>query len=88
MQTAEVLGVAQATIKDKSLVGQRLVVLQPLMADGSSPDGPPLIAVDAFGSRKGDAVVITSDGTYARDVTGHPNTPARWSVAGICDELS
>lgn len=85
MQTARVLGVAHATIKDVSLDGQRLVIVQPLMADGSSSDGPPLIAVDAFGSRRGDDVMISSDGTYAREVTEHPNTPARWSVAGICD---
>ena len=61
-----------------------MVVIQPLMTDDSA-DGPPLLAVDAFGSRRGDHVMITSDGTYAREVTEHQNTPARWSVAGILD---
>lgn len=85
MQMARVIGVAHATIKDASLTGQRLVILQPLMADQSSADGPPLIAVDSLGCRKGDDVMITSDGTYAREITKNENTPARWSVAGICD---
>jgi len=84
MQPALVLGSTRATIKHESLEGQRLVVTQPLMMDESA-DGPPLLAVDAFGSRRGDRVMITSDGTYAREVTNNPNTPARWSVVGIVD---
>jgi ethanolamine utilization protein EutN len=84
MQTALVLGSTHATVKHESFDGQRLVVLQPLMLD-ESPDGPPLLAVDAFGCRSGDRVMVTSDGTYARDVTHNANTPARWSVAGILD---
>ncbi|MGI9471958.1 MAG: EutN/CcmL family microcompartment protein [Rubripirellula sp.] len=84
MQTAMVLGSARATVKHESFEGQRFVVIQPLMVDETA-DGPPLIAVDLFGARQGDRVMITSDGTYARDVTQHKNTPARWSVAGIID---
>ena len=84
MQTAMVLGSARATIKHESFEGQRFVVIQPLLLDKTA-DGPPLLAVDAFGTRRGDHVMITSDGTYARDVTDHENTPARWSVAGILD---
>ncbi len=84
MQPALVLGSTRATVKHESFDGQRLVLLQPLMVD-QSPDGPPLIAVDAMGSRRGDRVMITSDGTYAREITGNKNTPARWSVIGIVD---
>ena len=84
MQPARVLGSTHATVKHESFDGQRLVVIQPLMMD-ESPDGPPLIAVDAFGSRCGDRVMITSDGTYAREVTSNEQTPARWSVVGIVD---
>jgi ethanolamine utilization protein EutN len=84
MQTALILGSTRATIKHESFQGQRLVLLQPLMLDKTS-DGPPLIAIDAFGSRRGDHVIITSDGMYARSVTNHKNTPARWSVMGILD---
>ena len=84
MQTALILGSTRATVKHESLVGQRMVVVQPLMSD-ETPDGPPLIAVDAFGARRGDHVMLTSDGLYARDVTSHENTPVRWSVMGILD---
>jgi ethanolamine utilization protein EutN len=84
VQTALVLGSTRATVKHESFEGQRLVVVQPLMLD-ESPDGPPLLAVDSLGSRRGDRVMLTSDGMYARDVTGNNKTPARWSVAGIVD---
>ncbi|MEO1529688.1 MAG: EutN/CcmL family microcompartment protein [Planctomycetota bacterium] len=85
MQPAIVLGSTHATVKHESFNGQRLVVLQPVKLDDQA-DGPPLIAIDALGSRKGDHVMITSDGTYAREATGHDNTPARWTVIGILDE--
>ena len=84
MQPATVLGSTRATVKHDSLDGQRLVLVQPLGVD-DVVDGPPLIAVDATGCRGGDRVMITSDGAYAREVTGKQNTPARWSVIGIED---
>lgn len=85
MQTALVLGSTRATVKHESFDGQRLVILQPLGVNEST-DGPPLIAIDAVGCRKADRVMITSDGSYARIVTNHDNTPARWTVVGIIDE--
>ena len=84
MQTARVLGSTRATVKHDSFDGQRFVIVQPLGLDDIA-DGPPLIAVDAMGCRRGDRVILTSDGIYAREVTGHKNTPARWSVVGIED---
>ena len=84
MQTATVLGTTRATIKHDSFAGQRLIIIQPLLVD-DQPDGAPLIAIDGFGARKGVRVMVTSDGSYAREVTGNNSTPARWSVAGILD---
>lgn len=84
MQPATVLGSTRATVKHPSFAGQRLVILQPLTHDGAA-DGPPLIALDSVGSRRGDRVMITSDGSFARQWTGDEATPARWSVIGIVD---
>jgi ethanolamine utilization protein EutN len=84
MQSALVLGSARATVKHESFEGQRFVVVQPLGVDDEK-DGPPLLVIDGLGSRNGDRVMVTSDGTYARELTGHANTPARWSVVGIID---
>jgi len=85
MQLALVAGTAISTVKHATLRGQKLLVVQPLMADGQTPDGDPQIAVDAVGAGKGEVVMITSDGRFVREVVKAENTPIRWSVIGICD---
>lgn len=84
MQTANVIGNARATTKHCSLVGQRLVIAQPVGVEGA-PDGPPLLILDSLGCRIGDQVMITSDGSAVDDITGVDNCPARWSVCGLID---
>lgn len=86
MQLALVIGTATSTVKHASFRGQKLLVVQPLMADGVTPDTDPVIAVDAVGAGRGERVVISSDGRYVRDLTKNDNTPIRWSVIGIRDE--
>ena len=85
MQLASVVGTATSTVKHATLRGQKLLIVQPLMADGESPDGDPQIAVDAVGAGKGEKVMITSDGRFMREVVKAENTPIRWSVIGIAD---
>ena len=85
MQLATVVGTATSTLKHPTLRGQKLLVVQPLMADGGTADGDPQIAVDAVGAGKGELVMITSDGRFVREVVKAENTPIRWSVIGIAD---
>lgn len=85
MQVAEVIGRVTATVKHHSLEGWRLFLVQPL-GIGNVPDGDPLIAIDNLGSRRGDKVVITSDGTSVREMIGTNDTPVRWAILGIADE--
>jgi ethanolamine utilization protein EutN len=86
MQMAKVVGTAIATVKDPTLRGTKLLLVQPFMADGQSPDGEPLLAVDSVGAGIGETVMITSDGRYAREFLKTDATPVRWTVAGIKDE--
>ena len=65
MQTALVIGRTTATVKDPTLRGYKLLLVQPLMADAQSPDGHPLLVVDTLGAGTGDTVLITSDGKGA-----------------------
>ena len=85
MQLARIIGTATATIKHPSLVGARLLVVQPLMADRRSPDGDPQIAVDTVAAAVGDTVEITSDGRLLREILKSDATPARWSTIGLVD---
>jgi ethanolamine utilization protein EutN len=85
MQLALIVGTATSTVKHPTLRGQKLLVVQPLLADGRTADGDPQIAVDAVGAGKGELVMITSDGRFVREVVKVENTPIRWSVIGIAD---
>lgn len=85
MQTALVIGHATSTVKHPTLERMKLLVVQPLMADGKSPDGAPLIAVDRFGAGSSDYVMLSSDGSAVREMFGVENSPIRWAVVGLVD---
>lgn len=65
--------------------GWKLLVVEPLAADGRSPDGDPILAVDSLGAGRGETVIISSDGRGTRELLQSNNTPVRWSVIGIRD---
>jgi bacterial microcompartment shell vertex protein len=85
MQLGLVVGTATSTVKHTTMRGQKLLVVQPLLADGRSPDGDPQIAVDAVGAGTGQRVMISSDGKFMREILRTEATPVRWSVIGISD---
>jgi ethanolamine utilization protein EutN len=86
MQPARVLGTVTATIKHPTLKGAKMLVVQPYLLDGGTPDGDPLIAVDGVGAGRGETVMITSDGRGARELLKADATPVRWTIIGIKDE--
>ena len=55
MQLAKVIGDVVVTRKDENLTGIKLMVLQPIAADGSNI-GRTLVAVDAVGAGVGETV--------------------------------
>jgi ethanolamine utilization protein EutN len=85
MQLGTVIGSATSTIKHASMQGTKLLVVQPRQADGRTADGDPVLAVDAVGAGKGETVMITSDGRFARAHLKTEATPVRWTVIGIQD---
>jgi len=86
MQLARILGTATATVKHPSLVGTKLLIVQPLLADGTSPDGDPQLSIDTVAAGVGDTVMITSDGRLLRDLLKSSTTPARWSTIALIDD--
>ena len=85
MLLARVEGNVVATRKHPSLEGWRLVVCQPISADGL-PEGSPQVAIDSHGAGMHQQVVISSDGAAARNAVGDQKSPVRWLVIGIVDE--
>jgi ethanolamine utilization protein EutN len=64
--------------------GWRLLLVQLLGVDGK-PDGEPILAIDKLGSGASDEVILSNDGSGAREMMGTKNSPVRWMVLGICD---
>jgi ethanolamine utilization protein EutN len=85
MQVGLVLGRATSTVKHPTLGNQKLLVVQPLMADMKRPDGGPVLVIDSLGSGIGDSVMMTSDGSALKEMFGIENSPIRWAVLGIVD---
>jgi ethanolamine utilization protein EutN len=85
MLLGQVIGTAVATVKHPTMQGQKLLVVQPLMADGRSCDGDPVVAVDGVGAGVGERVMLTSDGRGARELLRARATPVRWTIVAIED---
>jgi microcompartment protein CcmK/EutM len=84
MLIGRVVGQAVSTVKHPSFAGWRLLLVQPLAADGKE-DGEPLLAIDSLGAGTAHRVILSNDGAGARALVGAKNSPARWMVLGVCD---
>jgi ethanolamine utilization protein EutN len=87
MLLARVEGNLTATRKHPSFEGWRLLICQPINAQGEA-EGVPQVAIDAYGAALHQHVVISSDGMATRKAVGDDKSPARWMIVGIVDELS
>lgn len=85
MQLGKVIATATSTVKHPSMEGCKLLIVQLLAADGATPDGEPVLAVDPLGAGRGHRVLVTSDGRATRELLKSETTPVRWSVQGIPD---
>lgn len=85
MILARVTGHATSTICHQSLHGVRLILCEPLLADGSGA-GRFLLCGDWQGAGIGDKVLITADGEAATRHTGRRDMPMRNVIVGILDK--
>jgi len=86
MQVARVIGDVVATIKDSNLESIKLLLVQPINADGSDA-GRPLVAVDSVGAGVGETVFFVR-GKEA-SFPFHPiEVPADAGIVGIVDHYS
>jgi microcompartment protein CcmK/EutM len=83
MQLAKVIGDVVVTRKDDNLTGIKLLVLQPIAADGSNA-GRTLVAVDAVGAGVGETVFFVR-GKEASFPFYPVEVPADAGIVGIVD---
>ncbi|WP_028307057.1 EutN/CcmL family microcompartment protein [Desulfitibacter alkalitolerans] len=85
MYLAKIIGNVVATQKDQSLVGSKLLIVDPMeiIPDRQLPG--PMIAVDTIGAGIGETVLIIT-GSSARKATGN-NGVTDVAVVGIIDSI-
>ena len=87
MDIGKVIGTIVATRKDPSLVGCRLLVVQPLDAEGESI-GDPVTAVDIQGAAGYGELVYIVTGGDAAFVSAERAMPVDVAVVGIVDSIT
>jgi len=85
MIIAKVVGVAVASLKHETLRTTKLLLVQPADASGN-PSGELFLAVDLVGAGEGELVMV-SQGSSARLVTGQNSSPIDAAIVGILDSL-
>ena len=85
MIVAKVMGLAVATLKHETLKTTKLLLVQAADASGN-PTGELFLAVDLVGAGEGELVVV-SQGSSARAVTGQNSSPIDAAIVGILDSL-
>ena len=84
MRLARVVGSVVATRKQAALIGARLLLAQPLDADGG-PAGDTQLAIDAVGAGPGEVVLLVLEGRAAAAALGRPGAPVDAAIVGIVD---
>jgi ethanolamine utilization protein EutN len=83
MQLARVIGTVVATIKNESLEGRTLLVVQTLNKH-LEPSGKPMVAVDSVGAGVGE-LVFWCRGKEASFPFRREDTPTDCTIVGIVD---
>jgi len=86
MQIARVIGTVVSTVKNESLHGRKILLVQTLNAD-LKPKGSPMIALDAVGAGVGE-LVFWCRGKEAAFPFKRDSTPTDCTIVGIIDSDS
>jgi microcompartment protein CcmK/EutM len=84
---ARVIGNVVSTQKDKSLVGGRIMMVQPIEPDGNAK-GPSFMALDSVDSGAGDIVIVVNEGWSASTAsTGTEGYAIDAAIIGVVDTI-
>ena len=86
MFTARVVGDVVATIKHRDLVHEKLLLVQPLDAEGE-PRGKVMLAVDRAQAGPGDWVLVADEGNSAAQILHKPRGAVRTVIVGVVDAV-
>lgn len=86
MRLARVVGQVVSTQKNPRLEGAKLLLVQPVTADGD-PLGTVVLAVDAAQAGVGDTVLLVIEGWAAVSALRRRGAPVDVAVVGVVDQV-
>ncbi len=86
MLIARVIGTVVSTRKHRKFVGAKLLLVQPLNADGT-PRGAAILAVDGVGAGSAEKVLIVLEGRAAGEAVGQKGAPVDAAIVAIIDQV-
>lgn len=86
MIVGRVVGTIVCTQKDESLVGKKMLVIQPVNMYNLENEGNPVVALDAVGAGTGE-LVMTVGGSSARLADGYSKVSVDQAIIGILDSI-
>jgi len=87
MLICRVVGDVVSTIKNQHLKGHKLLLVQPVDLDGTTPKGEVIIALDKADAGAQDLVLVNREGGAARMILGNPKIPVQAVIVGVIDNL-
>jgi microcompartment protein CcmK/EutM len=85
MWLGKVVGTVVAPTKNESLIGNKLLVVQPLNLDGMNTISLQ-VAVDTVGAGNGETVLV-STGSSARQIMHNTNSAVDAAIVGIVENI-
>lgn len=82
MIIGKVVGSVVATRKNANLIGQKLMIVEPI---GKNNTKETIVAIDDVGAGIGE-IVIVAQGSAARIGCGHEKAPVDAAIVGIVDD--
>ena len=87
MILCRVIGTSVSTVQHPVYVGTKVLVCQPVQADGLTARLHAFLAVDSVQAGEGDLVVVAREGNAARQVLGTSADPFHSVILGIVDDI-
>ena len=87
MILCRVTGSVTSTQKNEHLRHNKLLICQPVLLDGLTPEGPSFLALDVAQAGASDLVLVNKEGSGARLIFEDEKIPVQCVVVAVVDDL-
>ncbi|MGD7651815.1 MAG: EutN/CcmL family microcompartment protein [Verrucomicrobiales bacterium] len=92
MYLGKVIGSVVSTKKDESMIGRKLLMVRPMLADADNPGqlkpgANTIVAIDTLGAGEGELVMF-AQGSSARQADGLKALPVDAAIVGLVDSVN